>query len=93
MKIINSRKFNWLFDSKNKLITCKCKRPRIRHLVTAIRDWEVENLDRSIIARICGGQDLGAGIKVGYTVTLINGWKLNDIKNINKIIGGNIVEQ
>jgi hypothetical protein len=88
------------FDKLNKIITVDSPDTEItiQELIDKIRDWEDEQEQLSIykVANATGKEELGGGVKVGITLTLID-WKITfearlgptwTLCNIN---GGNLV--
>lgn len=71
----------------------------IQELINTVRDWEDElvNIDISQIASAAGKEDLGGGVSVGITMTLLNGWKVKFEDRAGptyipcRISGGNLV--
>jgi len=90
-----------IFDKTNKVILIEKDQTEItiQNLINAIRDWEDElvNLEEASAASATGKQDLGAGVKVGITLELINNWRIQfearDGPNYISCIvtGGNLV--
>lgn len=86
-----------LFDTTNKIITIEAPTTEItvQEIYDKIRDWEDDplNLCFDKIVDGSGKQDLGGGVKVGVTITLID-WKLKfearGSPTICIISGGNI---
>jgi len=88
------------FDKVNKIITVLAPDTEItmQELVNLIRDWEdeLENLDTPKVVDAAGKQDLGGGVLVGITVTLLD-WKLKfedragPNYTICNVTGGNLV--
>lgn len=63
----------WKFNPITKTIT-PIGNPDMESLVKAIKSYNEKHSVK--VARCCGGEDLGQGIKVGYTIFLMNGWTI-----------------
>jgi len=89
-----------VFDTINQIIEVEAPATEItmQELINGIRDFEDDNLGMSFakIANASGKQDLGGGVLVGITVTLID-WKLKFEDRpgpdfiICNVTGGNLV--
>ena len=69
-----------LFDKENKIITIEAPAVEItiQNLLNAIREYEDElsSMDIPVIASAAGKEDLGGGVSVGITLTLLDDWQL-----------------
>lgn len=69
-----------VFDDITKIIEIESPETEItiQELINAVRDWEDElvNIDIQKVASAAGKEDLGGGVSVGITMTLLNGWKI-----------------
>lgn len=93
----------YIFDKINKIITVEIPTVvvTIQEILNVIRDYEDEliNLEEPQIVSAAGKEDLGEGVKVGITITLLNNWRIafeersppNYIQC--KISGGNLVAE
>jgi len=90
-----------VFDKYNKLVVVEAPDTdiTIQELVDAIRDWqdELANMETDNVCNAYGKQDLGAGLKVGITLELINDWRIafedraGPTWTVCTVLGGNLV--
>jgi len=88
------------FDKPNKIITVLAPDTEItmQELVNLVRDWEdeLDNMEMYKVLDASGKQDLGGGVLVGITVTLLD-WKLKfqdragPSYTLCNVTGGNLV--
>jgi hypothetical protein len=90
-----------IFDKPTKIITIESPTTEVdvSTLLDAIRVWESDltSLDIKSLATAAGNEDLGGGVRVGLTLTLLDGWRVGFEARLGpeyiqcRVAGGNIV--